>query len=443
MATRSERDKRIAAMAYLVGAQGLSEKQARAVIETRYGHYSSSTASRDCAEARRRQWLIERFADESFSDDGELLEELSTLAHRYSELETVLAAKSQRVLKGLRVVYGGVDQASACGGPIQDALTECGRRSAHELYALLIRSKVLGVASGHTLRAACDGVAARASFARASDRADVVHVIPTSGEPIGAGAVDTNSTSLASLLSQALNRRRVPVPSLAGVPSVIPRKYQAERREIVLEFIADLRAYRDIFVGRAGADDPRPWIERLDSILTCAGAFGSWQAYDNELTRTVGIGSDELAEVADGDIGGVLIPRPSLSARKRQRFDEIARLWTGMQLGDYRRIAHAAELKRTSGSAGPPGVIVCAFGANKARIVDVLVTRTRVVNHLLIDHALADALAEIHRLGKPGTYQRLGRRPERGTGTAAGRRGAVQIGHHGRESWRHAGVGDD
>ena len=95
-----------------------------------------------------------------------------------------------------------------------------------------------------------------------------------------------------------------------------------------------------------------------------------------------------LRELVVGDIGGILIPMPTLTATKKQRVDEINDMWTGLSLDRLAAIA-----KRAVSGRGLGGVIVIAFGREKLESI-VQSVQMGLVNELVIDHELEKALSE-------------------------------------------------
>jgi hypothetical protein len=85
-----------------------------------------------------------------------------------------------------------------------------------------------------------------------------------------------------------------------------------------------------------------------------------------------------------GDIGGVLIPRSKTNA---DDFADIASLWTGITIDDYKRVA---------AKTGSPGVVVFAAGGNKASLLrQLLASREQLISYLVIDTELAMVLEKL------------------------------------------------
>ena len=80
-----------------------------------------------------------------------------------------------------------------------------------------------------------------------------------------------------------------------------------------------------------------------------------------------GMGSDALAHVTYGDMGGVYIKRPGVS---QQRLALINGVWTGIHREHFQTCA------RRAASATALGVVVVAIGPEKAEMVQSLFART-------------------------------------------------------------------
>jgi DNA-binding transcriptional regulator LsrR (DeoR family) len=370
-------------LAYLMADQNLNEQQAAARLDGKFGRYTVATAARDFKEAKRQGWYRAVFAAEACSPDE--LRAIEVYAHSNETLEAELKRESSSVLQQLRVFPGGL--ASEPGDSVAwgEALELFGRRASGYVLDTLASSKVIGVGWGHTMAEIIEGVQARRN-GRGRSTAPII-VLPTAGEPLGEGPSSRSSSALAARLHRSIGGDKR--YSLHGVPPVIPEEFQDQKRATVLDFIGHLRSYREIF-GNPSMPHTEGLINNVDTLLTSAGCFHSWMMYKNELVAIGGIASEQLLELCVGDIGGVLIPRAGLSRSGEKEFRRISSLWTGITLEHIQRIANAQ-----GGRHSGPGVVLCACGSNKAEIVHDLVTRMRIVNVLVVDDALAAALAEM------------------------------------------------
>jgi DNA-binding transcriptional regulator LsrR (DeoR family) len=93
---------------------------------------------------------------------------------------------------------------------------------------------------------------------------------------------------------------------------------------------------------------------------------------------------DEVAQVAIGDICGILVAGESHTAQHERRA-ELQHRWTGIRADQLLGLAGRARGSPT------PGVIVIAFGARKV-MTTLAAIREGYVNHLVIGEALTHGL---------------------------------------------------
>jgi hypothetical protein len=366
---------------------------------------SIPTVARDLQEAESDEWIVTRFAEDKLGLEG--LSVVREKIHHapWQALEDKLKDMSGGVLKHLWVFPSG----SRTEPPSTKAnwdkwLKRFANNASWFTNEQLSRSQeCVAVSWGKTVASMIDGLFSRwGRLERASQSArKAIKVIPTAGDPLGDKDVDLNnaSTHLAVKLNEYLNGPgKQQVPSLEGIPSVIPERFKSADKLIVIrEYIRTMRSYKDIFGDPNDVGKSPPWIKRVDTVLTSAGSFHSWVVFKSQLTNVGGVSKDELDKLASGDIGGVLIPRAEVENNPRDmaKFEQISSLWTGVELGDYQRIAQKAA--NISSPNGPSGVILCVIGQNKVDIVFDLITRVKVVNTLVCDEAIALALSNRQR----------------------------------------------
>ena len=58
------------------------------------------------------------------------------------------------------------------------------------------------------------------------------------------------------------------------------------------------------------------------------------------------ITANELKRLIIGDIGGVLIPKPTLGSRELKRVEELNEMWIGIRLDHIKRIAKMASISK-------------------------------------------------------------------------------------------------
>jgi DNA-binding transcriptional regulator LsrR (DeoR family) len=331
---------------------------------------AQNVAVTDLHQADLKKWIVTRFAREMFKE--ELVKEIMMKTHHepWAKLENALRNQEGSVFKHLRVVYsGGKREPREYEWPA--IVDRFAHNAAWVIHEVLKNSKNVGVCWGSTIANVITGLhSLRIPIDPDQKR---VSVFPTAGQPLGRYFKDagTDATTLAKRLSTYLNGTAKHVPSLDNVWPVIPKKFRDSAD--INDFLSHIDSYRDIF--GEGPHDKRTLLSRADTILASCGCFHNWKTFVPEWINT----DDEVdvTKVAIGDIGGALIPDPSVSENE---FKAIARLWTGIRLDHFEIVARAS-----------PGVIVCAVGWNKGKIALELVRRG-LVTVLVIDNELARSI---------------------------------------------------
>jgi hypothetical protein len=390
-----EANYRRAVLAYLMG-QGLDEGAAWAQLPN---HRALSTASRDKDAARKRRWLITRFAEELF-DEAVLNRLREDVAHRPwvdNGLEKKLRSLSGGVFKVVWVFHAG-DVADPGNNQTEWdwQIGNLARNSAWLNQRLLLKSRTgIAVGWGKTVGESIDAIVERFAQGRDRDKANVrkkLLVIPTVGTPPGAAPsdLDHSSTQQASNLSEALNGASTDCPSLANTWTVLPPDMtEDERRGFLRANNLPGGGFERIFAASSQGAGTKPLIETVDTAVTSAGAFHHESFFLNQLREIGKIDMVELQTIADGDLGSALVQTEGTKRDKalQRRFDEVLRLLPGIKLAHYQAIAQRAA----KDPDGPAGVIMVALGANKAKIA-LRCVREQAVSTLVIDYHLAAAL---------------------------------------------------
>jgi hypothetical protein len=260
-------------------------------------------------------------------------------------------------------------------------LARLGRGAATRVGELLPRSSVFAVTWGQTVSCVVDALAA------APPRLDrPVTFVPVCAEPLERSSDKETSSHLVERLHQLLQPDAPPPPSLTGVPALIPLKFNA-RRHTIVEFIEDTGSYPEIFKG------PDALIQRVDTLITSVGPATRpmgfildelLKAGTEDLKPSLTI--EKLASLVAGDIGGVLVPRPTLEQHEKEEVDALNRMWTGIQRKHLERIAIDADRNNH------PGVIVVSL--DRPEIVAEVI-RQGLVNELIIDRASTLTVAQL------------------------------------------------
>ena len=261
------------------------------------------------------------------------------------------------------------------------------------LLELLHRSKLVGVMCGRTLARIFGCVR---SFEARSPIGAATDFIPICGDPLHISHLAEagySASQLAALLQAALGSKpSSELPTLAGVPAYLPRNLQF--LGAVEQFIEGLPGYRVVF-GKMRTRPSQALSQKLDTLITGVGILaaaedsigGSTGAFIKERLLQGESNAAELASLLHGDIGGLLLGKEALTESQIRRVGQLNDGWTGLRLRELKDLA-----KRTKRS-GAPGVVVIASGANKADVVCEAL-RGSLVNELIIDRELADAIVE-------------------------------------------------
>lgn len=267
-----------------------------------------------------------------------------------------------------------------------------GLMAAQVLAVHLMQTRKLGVAWGRLVNALVDGLAQVLQTPPCGPGAKFgsVGLFPVVGEPMHVATTmhEFSSTVLAMRLAETLNREKIKVPSLAGVPAYLPGNGTKQVRAVLRKFFGRVPGYAG-FGGKGGL------FASLDTIVTGAGvpgkgAGGPHGVFLSERVIAEGTNFDTMPALVYGDLAGVLIPKQGLSAADVARVASMNEGWTGLRLKDIQRCAKAANAR------GGGGMIVVVNGANKAPLVHEIV-RQGLVNHMVIDVGLAKAFSELAR----------------------------------------------
>lgn len=349
--------------------------------------------------------------------------------------EYVQKSKGDRaMLQGLRVIPSTEGAAFADNHvEWEQAVAEFGRAAAPRVAEILRSSRIIGISWGRTLQAITQALLGLNLKPR--EKARRATAFPVCGDVFGNAQSDDFSkvfpdpirlspSFLAAQLATALNGTAEGTPSLIAVSSVIPIKYQSKmfgsrsEADVIKEFYSGIHGYQRIFGSQrhvknrptedkktqteaAGqskkADDDRPLIEQMDSMLAGVGPPQYWHSFwTRPVLKNVDISLDEIKSLFVGGMGGLLIPRPSLSAKQKARVDACLNCYTGIQFENIKQCASKARMP----DASAPGVIAFAVGRDRSELATEI-TRLGLVNHLIIDDDLARDLD--HRLPKHST----------------------------------------
>jgi DNA-binding transcriptional regulator LsrR (DeoR family) len=250
-----------------------------------------------------------------------------------------------------------------------------------------------GLTWGHMIAAVVAGIEALGMAPRRSRK---LQMVPLCGEPLGKDQASLVSSSvLAERLARAVNGTSGPNLSLAMLPAFIPGDFKAAQVDAVWRLIGKMHAYTAIFGSRqmrtappapSGAEERLAL--RLDMILTGISPSGRPLGDGRgPLFESGGLSEEKFRELVLADIGGVLIEKGALGRGQRSALSRLKARWTGLNAQELA----ACAARAAAPEARAPGVVVVAFGANKAEPLMAAIRRG-LVNQVLIDAELEGQL---------------------------------------------------
>ncbi len=373
---QSRKDLEAQQAAYLRAEHGLLQEEIGRLL----GGLSQSRVSRLLHRAEERGWLVRSY---KFVTDGLPPDRLAALK-RFVEPSTLvdsLARVDSRTgvtVRGVHVVDSG-----SSGRNIDLRLVRFGRAAAEPLIDLIRRSDVLAVTWGNTVSHVVDGIA-QAKAPRPAPRA--IRFVPVCGEPLDRGSDQVTASHLAERLHKIMGSTAPRPPSLTGVPALIPRRFSGSDADGIRKFVAQAGSFKEVF------GKPAPLIDQVDSLITAVGSSKKPMGFIHDELLKAGslpkrkLTSAALGKLVVGDVGGVLFPRPGLDTRGRAEVEALNGMWTGATLPHFERIAKQAA------RSARPGIIVVAMGGEDRAAIVAEAVRHGLINELIIDRSLADAL---------------------------------------------------
>jgi DNA-binding transcriptional regulator LsrR (DeoR family) len=385
--------------AYLAG-EGLTQNE----IVERLG-LSQATVSRLLKEAKEEYLKEEaryRFLKEKLDEDQykavvqaaysrQLGEELEKIAKSYGKSGPML-----------RVFPSGSKLTTPSA--LEERRQKFSQHAATYIQKILFRSKFCGVAWGSTLGGVFSVLRTLAVPSPRPD--DPITAVPLCGELLGYLPTSYSSSSLVADLEKTLNGHNEGTLSIGMVPAFIPSRFDKmfgksgrPKSDVVWELISLVKAYNEIF-GEKNIAKKHPAVlaDKLDTILTGVGTADQPLGFGKGslLESIESINIQALEKLVCGDIAGICLAKPRLSATQQKEFDSqqtiIERHWTGLkpkQLEDCATRAFATDPEQ-----GLPGVVIIAYGASKARCIFEAVKRGW-ANTLVIDDDIEEELKQL------------------------------------------------
>ena len=363
--------------AYLCAERDLTQAEIGALL----GGLSQSHVSRLLKRADGLGWLQRSYRFVPDGVPGEWLAQLKGLGEPSSLVDHlhVIQSRTGVRVRGVHVLDSGANRNTQRA--LNARLARFGRAAAGPVGEMLQRSETFAVTWGRTISCVVEGLKSAPP-----QPPRPIRFVPVCGEPLDQASNQDTSSHLAERLHLIVRSAAQPPPSLTGVPALIARRFHGADARGIRRFVEQAGSYREVF-GKSS-----PLINKVDSLLTSVGKAQRPMGFAHEELLKAGstlltkLTTATLSRLVAGDIGGVLIPRRTLKSRDRRRVDELNRMWTGATLSHFARVARQAARRNR------PGVILVSMGDDRAEIVEEVV-RHGLVNELIIDRHLADALA--------------------------------------------------
>lgn len=349
------------------------------------GGLSQSRVSRLLRRAEERGWIRRSYQFIPDRLSSERLAQLRRFVEPTSLVERLARIESRTgvCVRGVHVVDSG--SGGTTRRSLATRLARFGRAAAVPLAELISRSAVFAVTWGRTVSHVVDNLCPDL-WRQTGPRP--IRFVPVCGEPHERASDRDTSSHLAQRLHAVVRSTAPMPPSLTGVPALIPRRYRGSDLRGIRRFVEDAASYREVF------GETSPMIGQVDSLLTAAGPSNHPMGfiYDELLkagsTPKRKLTGSSLQKLVAGDMGGVLFPRPGLDARGRNEVDELNAMWTGAKREHLERIA------RDASRSTRPGVIIVAMGGDDRAEIIAEVVRHGLVNELIIDRSLSEALVK-------------------------------------------------
>jgi DNA-binding transcriptional regulator LsrR (DeoR family) len=376
---RKRTDLDVLVAAYLAG-HGVK----RTVIADKL-HLSQAVVWRLIQEAKKKKYLQTemRFAEENV-EDKEILRQVIERTSGSDKLANHvkrMAEEHGHEGPSVRVFPSGADVSEGETG-------EFARYAAQSVRQLLLRADNCGVTWGQMLWKLVSALR-ELNLPSPWRKQQQIEIVPLSGEPLGDEPTGFSSSSLAHELGLTINGGSYNAPYLGMVPAFLPAGFNKSEVKTLWRLIGLVRDYVEVFGSPDQRSSGEPLAMRLDMILTSAGPsetpFGFGKA---RLLESGNVKVKDLQKLIFGDIGGVCFPRKSKD-REQQILESVTSRWTGLKEEHLRACARRA--RSHDQSVSPPGVVLVSRGAARATIVGQGI-KAGLINHLLVDTKLADAL---------------------------------------------------
>jgi DNA-binding transcriptional regulator LsrR (DeoR family) len=260
------------------------------------------------------------------------------------------------------------------------------------IWNLLGSAEIIGITWGRTLSLLLSSARRGRYTSPFEGHSKQPTVIPLCGESLATARPSSlSSSTLAQGFGELLtNQPKQSYLSLGMIPIFFPgpEAFNAAELRAGRKLLSYSAAYREIFDG--DATNNAPLAKRLDAVVTSISRINCPFGYtdNNEFNWKI-LKLSKLEELVMGDLGGVPLAKPNLSAKGQRELRELLGRWTGLQKDHIRGCVDRASAR---GSAAA-GVIVVAIGVERAPTV-LEAVRLGLVNRLVLDGPLSESLIE-------------------------------------------------
>lgn len=361
MANYTTHDRKAMAVAYLT-AQRWKQDDIRKALGLR----NQAEVSRLLSFARTNDWIVQTLKLPSNVNHDEIREMAFPHLNELRECLEKLAIQHNGVKPTeVHVLYSGPE-----GTDYAERLVHFGRLAAERIETLLSNATTCAVAWGQTINSTLDGLKSLTPKKRKE-----MTFMPVSGEPMNHIDPGVSPSMAAKRLAEFFGCSDN-VLSLLSVAARIPSNHK-HHASTIREFMACCHDYERIFGGK------EPLIDNVDAIISGIGDARSSEndAWFRETQEAEAMKKNDLNCLTVGNIGGVWLPKDSANSKHLDKVADINGRWLGIQKNHFETCARVAS----------PGVLLLAVGERKSGIVRRAVG---LVNHLLIDHTLAQAIVD-------------------------------------------------
>lgn len=334
---------------------------------------SQAEVSRLVAMARKNGWFVSVFRPPNDVDP----DEIGTPTYEFLEKLRYQVDKLSRENSGVPVEEVHVLYSGPPDTEYEERLRRFGHLAAERVVTLLSQAGSCAVAWGETIMSLINGI----ERCSPQQRPEMMFM-PLSGEPLNYTDSGVSSSTAAERLTAVFGCDKK--LSLRSVATRVPRELD-EYTDVIRKFVKTCEHYDEIFGGDSSL------IANVDAIISGIDDVKSSEdsAYFREAQEAEETNTRRLHQFAAGNLRGVWLERDRNDAEQLKEVADVNRRWLGIQRQHFEDCAKRASDRKQKGLGA--GVLVVAVGEGKAKIVKRAIG---MINHLIIDHVLAERIAD-------------------------------------------------